>query len=132
MADNVEGVEELRRLTVERIDHVYSTLMNNAVDINDVLEDVEQIFEALYVIDSVVGLSEDIFRDILSAKGILENISRSRTTRIFSGAPGRPSYDVAQDQLQALIDVGFNVGQIAELLQVSKRTIERRLAEYGI
>lgn len=130
--------EELRRLTIVRIDNVYSTLSNDSgilgVDIDDVLEDVEQIFEALYILDSVVRLSEDIFCDILSAKKILENIStsRSRTPKIFSGTPGRPSYSLRQDQLLALVDVGFNVSQIAELLQVSKRTIERRFVEFDI
>lgn len=129
------NVDELRRLTVARIEDVYSRLVNNdSLNVDDVLDDIEQIFEALYSLDSVVRLSEDIFRDILAAKRILENISRShsRTPRIFSGIPGRPSYDLIANQLQALLEVGFNVGQIADLLQVSKRTIERRLAEYGI
>ena len=134
MADNYYYYEELMRLTIARIDNVHSSLVSRSVEVDDILEDVERIFEALNILDSVLRLSEDIFRDILSAKKILENISKShsRTPRVFSGTWGRPSYDLRQDQLQALLDVGFNVGQIAELLQVSKRTIERRLQEYGI
>ena len=58
--------------------------------------------------------------------------SRSRTPKNNSGVPGRPSYSLTQQQLRALIDVGFNVGQIAEMRQVSKSTIERRLVEFGI
>ena len=132
MADS--NVEELRRLTVARTESVYSALTNNSADIDDVLEEVEQILKVLNTIDSVVRLSEDIFRDILSAKRILEHIStsRSRTPKNNSGVPGRPSYSLTQQQLRALIDVGFNVGQIAEMLQVSKSTIERRLMEFGI
>lgn len=89
-ANNADNVDALRRLTAARIEDVYSCLVNNdSVDVDDVLEDIEQIFEALYSLDSVVRLSEDIFRDILAAKRILENISRShsRTPRIFSGIP---------------------------------------------
>ena len=131
---NMAAVEELRGLIVLRIEGVCSALTNNSADVDDVLEEVEQIFEALNRIDSIVRLSEDIFRDILSAKKLLENISKSRS-RIplnISGIPGRPSYSLTQCQLQALIDVGFNVGEIAELLQVSKSTIERRLSQFGI
>lgn len=129
------NVDALRRLTVARIEDVYSRLVNNdSVDVDDVLEDIEHIFQAVYSLDSVVRLSDDIFRDILAAKRILENISisHSRTPRIFSGIPGRPSYDLTANQLQAHVDMGFNVGQIAELLQVLKRTIERCLTEYCI
>ena len=46
--------------------------------------------------------------------------------------PGRPSYDINEDQLRSLIDLRFTVPQISELLHVSMRTTERRLAGYGI
>ena len=84
------NVEELRRLTVARTKSVYSALTNNSADIDDVLKEVEQILKALNTIDSVFRLSEDIFRDILSAKRMLENIStsRSRTPKNNSGVPG--------------------------------------------
>ena len=49
-----------------------------------------------------------------------------------SSRPGRPSYEISADQLQSLIDLQFTVPQITRLLYVSTRTIERRLAEYGI
>ena len=80
MADS--NVEELRRLTVARTESVYSALTNNSADIDDVLEEVEQILKALNTIDPVVRLSEDIFRDILSAKRMLENISSTSQGRI--------------------------------------------------
>ena len=52
---------------------------------------------------------------------------------VFTGAAGHPSYDISKEQLEALLDVGFNVGQIAEMLQVGKRTIiERRMSQFGV
>ena len=51
---------------------------------------------------------------------------------VFTGAVGRPSYDISKEQLEALLDVGFNVGQIAEMLQVGKRTIERRMSQFRV
>ena len=63
-----------------------------------------------------------------------KNLGRTsaRTRRVNTSIRGRPSYDITQDQLQSLISLRFTVPQIAELLQVSTRTIERRLAEYNM
>ena len=77
---------------------------------------------------------EDTFRDISTAKRIIEKSSSTskRTPRIQTNMPGRPSYDIPQEQVQSLIGLGFKVPQISELLHVSTRTVEWRLAEYSI
>ena len=79
-------------------------------------------------------LPDDVYRNISSARNILKNLSRTsaRTPRVNTSIRGRPSYDITQDQLQSLISLRFTVPQIAELLQISTRTIERRLAEYNM
>ena len=51
---------------------------------------------------------------------------------IFTGQPGRPKLTVPQEQLQFLIERRFNTTQIASLLGVSPRTIERRLREHNL
>ena len=51
---------------------------------------------------------------------------------IFTGQPGRPKLNVPQEQLQFLIERPFNTTQIASLLGVSPRTIERRLREHNL
>ena len=51
---------------------------------------------------------------------------------IFNGQPGRPKLNVPQEQLQFLIERRFNTTQIASLLGVSPRTIERRLREHNL
>ena len=134
-ADSGE-VEELRRLVIAKTEDVCFSLVNFSAVLNveDELERIDQIIEAVHCLDSAIRLPEDISRYISTAKRIIENSSStsSGTPRILTGVPGRPSYDINKDQLQPLIDLGFNVPQISELLQVSKRTIERRLAEYDI
>ena len=79
-------------------------------------------------------LPDDVYRNISSARNILKNLSRTsaRTPRVNTSIRGRPSYDTTQDQPQSLISLRFTVPQIAELLQVSTRAIERRLAEYNM
>ena len=51
---------------------------------------------------------------------------------IFTGQPGRPKLNVPQEQLQFLIERRFNTTQIASILGVSPRTIERRLREHNL
>ncbi|XP_070534703.1 uncharacterized protein [Ptychodera flava] len=46
--------------------------------------------------------------------------------------PGRPSYNIPEEQVRYLINMGFTAVQIATMLHVSERTIRRRMAEYGI
>ena len=44
---------------------------------------------------------------------------------------GRPRYDVTYDQLEFLVGERFTIERMAQCLQVSGRTIRRRLAEFG-
>ena len=55
-----------------------------------------------------------------------------RANRLLSGRRGRPPFDVSEDQLVFLVDSGFTVPKISELLGVSKRTVERRMYDFGI
>ena len=56
----------------------------------------------------------------------------SRVARTFTGRPGRPSFQVVEEQLSYLVESGFTVPQISELLEVSIRTVERRMSHFGI
>ena len=103
------------------------------LDADEALESIDQIFNAVDCLDSQTGLLDDVYRNISSARNILKNLSRTsaRTPRVNTSIRGCPSYEITQDQLQSLISLRFTVPQIAELLQVLTRTIER-LAEYNM
>lgn len=59
--------------------------------------------------------------------------STARTAEIvFSGERGRPRYRIAEEQLRFLIDRRFTVREIASLLGVGIRTVERRMNEFGL
>ena len=49
-----------------------------------------------------------------------------------TGLVGRPSFAVSSGQLQYLIENGFSVPQIADLIGVSVRTICRRMSDFGL
>ena len=53
-------------------------------------------------------------------------------SKISTGAKGRPRYDVSKEHLEAFIEIGFKAELVASLLGTSTRTIERRLAEFGL
>ncbi|XP_073237665.1 uncharacterized protein [Porites lutea] len=73
---------------------------------------------------------------VCEAREAVINADRSRGAFqagcIFTGQPGRPKLNVPQEQLQFLIERRFNTTQIASLLGVSPRTIERRLREHNL
>jgi len=52
--------------------------------------------------------------------------------RVSNQRRGRPSFEIKQEQLSFLLEEGFKVPTIAQLFCVSTRTIERRMAAYGL
>ena len=116
-----------------KIENVCCSLTNpvETLDIDEALGNIYQVLNAVNCLDSLMRLPYDVYRNISALRNILKNSSRTstRTLRVNTSIGGRTSYDITQDQLQSLIGLGFTVPQIAELLQVSTRTIEHRLAE---
>ena len=53
------------------------------------------------------------------------NIHQSQRQR------GRPKLNIRKEQLEYLLDLDFSVATIARLYNVSKRTMHRRMSEYG-
>ena len=49
-----------------------------------------------------------------------------------SEGKGAPKYHISQQQLEFYVANGFTVNLIAEMLQVSSRTVKRRLHDFGI
>lgn len=51
---------------------------------------------------------------------------------IFTGNRGRPSYNIPYEQLNFLVERRFSKKQMAAILGVSERTIQRRLQHFGL
>ena len=49
-----------------------------------------------------------------------------------TAGPGRPRYDVPQEQLEHLLQLNFDCPTIATMLGVSLRTVRRRMDEYNL
>ena len=121
MADDLANAARMLSMAVKlKIENVCCSLTNpvGTLDADEALENIDQIFNAVNCLDSLMRLADDVYRNISSARNILKNLSRTsaRTPRVNTSIRGRPSYDITQDQLQSLISLRFTVPQIAELL----------------
>lgn len=105
---------------VLRLDYVARTLVNIDSGSSEVDEVVQLLGETISHLDRINSASRASSVD-------LQAVPQER-----SGNRGRPSFEIKEEQLSLLIDQDFQVPVIAQLLQVSTRTIERRMKKYGL
>lgn len=99
--------------------------MNITTELQDVVTNLLQLFRFICV-DSCIGFVDEALQ-ILDQLHHENSISE---VEIFS-KQGR-KYDIPVETLQCLIHSGLKVKDISELLNVSKRTVERRMEEYNL
>ena len=89
----------------------------------------------------LVGLNvDDLLLEMVSrAYHCLTNANRrgnserlNATLRFYSGRRGRPSFDINEEQVHYLLEQGFKVAEISNMLGVGKRTLERRMSSLGL
>ena len=61
----------------------------------------------------------------------LHSAYRAVAERQFTVRRGRPRYEVTREQLELFVERRFSVSEMASLLNISPRTVERRLNEFG-
>lgn len=114
-------------------------LLQGSIDEN-ILDGIEQRLDWIYnivvrYVDSQI-LDERVVNCIQLAKECMrrntENLRMMTAERIFSGQRGRPRFEIPFEQLQFLTEKKFKVAEIAELFGTSKRTVERKMNEYGL
>ena len=102
---------------VYRIDWLYNCLVRY-LGVNDSIS------------DQLVGLVRDA-KDLLEVLVQQNTTSRSyRVEQVSHGGRGRPKFDVSREQLEFLLERGFSVRDVAQLLGLSLRETERRLQEF--
>ena len=86
------------------------------------------------------SVAENFLDRARSALGCLQQVVENSTDAVGSAytapssrpARGRPKFDISRDQLGHFIETGFSVPEMSEMLGVSKRTVERRLQQFGL
>ena len=84
---------------------------------------------------NIEGVNEQLVQLIGSARDILAtgHAVCSRTpASAFTGEHGRPRYIILREQLEFYVDRCFSVVNMASLVRVSVRTVERHLQENGL
>jgi len=124
----------LRESLQNKLRSICQTLQDqNDLDKEYILESVEDLLKDVVTLDSVERVSENVFRCLFEAHDKLYNkLHQSSTAHSISDGVGRPLYDIPEDQLDFLVECNFMVKDISNMFGVSKRTIERRMREFGI
>ena len=139
------GYEWCRAALLRLLSEVTSLLntQEDSVDLLQVLENqLELVYRELACLE-ILGILTDRQVTALNLTGqALDEVSTiantnehliSRYTPVIElGSVGRPRYYIPQSQLEYLLQSKFSIPQIALLLNVSVRTIRRRMDDYGL
>ena len=142
MAETESEGESLREMIHSKILYVRDCLNQADVDLDvqGVLEIVDVLMQCVVLLDSFENVSEQVWNSLMQARDLLSrntNIQRdtSHTTERSTnavGTAGRPSFYISKEQIEYLMVCNFTVGEMSEILSVSKRTVERRMSAYGL
>ena len=116
-SDNVD--ENVIDNVLHRLDWIHSTVIRYAD-----LEIVDQ-----RVVNCIRSAMEELLRSINYYNAT--NFASAITNRVFTGERGRPRLQIQFEQLQ-LLEKNFKVAEIANLFGTSKRTVERRMNDFGL
>ena len=74
----------------------------------------------------------DLLREVKDTITASQCMNSHTTGTVFTGIQGRPKFNIPKEQLQFLVEQRFSIPAIADILGVSRRTVERRLHEFGV
>jgi transcriptional regulator GlxA family with amidase domain len=63
---------------------------------------------------------------------VVTDVQKEADRRKLARRRGRPAIEIAEDQLAMLIEHRFSLADIARMMNVSARTIRRRVLQYGL
>ena len=108
---------EINRILL-KLDYLTRTMVN--------LEDAQ--------LDGVITLLQRAYNEVFEFRSSIQGPinTQPNVSQIRTGRPGRPSFEIKEEQLSFLINSGFKIPVIARLFRVSERTIERRMSKYGL
>ncbi|KAK3733292.1 hypothetical protein QZH41_012027 [Actinostola sp. cb2023] len=132
-------------------DELYNQLRNALLDVSRQLQSylsdellevtvsrLQQICRHLLLLSGTNNNLNDVIANISSVLPRLSACEHSLCTSgynapaLLTGRPGRPKFEISQEQLEYFLFYDFHVTDVAKALGVSKSTIQRRLHDYGI
>ncbi|KAG5260490.1 hypothetical protein AALO_G00309840 [Alosa alosa] len=121
------------------IDSLHSQLEWNTGDLDYIHRRIEELLHILsrFTENSVIPNGQAVLENLVGALQILQcsqtvSINGYRPPVILTGQNGRPAFDISKEQLEYFLDFDFTVPEISRLLDVSVRTIRRRMSDFGL
>ena len=106
---------------------------------SDTLDHVQYRIDCLYEIILRcfgIGFVDErvvtVVREALDCFKLNDNDVMYQAVKVFTGSSGRPRYNISIEQLEFLVQKRFSTAEIAVLLGVGKRTVERRSEEFHL
>lgn len=128
--------EELIEETSRRLQDGYATLILMQDDISRVPETNDSLRGCLRNllghIQSLYDYLVSLYENLSTNANPSDSFSTQLTQRSGAEGPGRPSLNITKDQIEYLRSMHFSWEKIAQLLQVSVSTLQRRRREFGL
>lgn len=135
--------EEFHRFLGE----VEAALCDNSTSLS-IIPYISTSLSIIPCIDRVVLSAEWLLRDVLlieyllpvtygnelveSIVQVVADVQREADRRKLARRRGRPSIEIPEDHLAMLIEYRFSLADISRMMNVSARTIRRRVLQYGL
>ncbi len=97
-----------------RSDRIHSIL-------STIVSDYDLPRDIVVQMDSLLGILKNNLEKVISQQALHSSQTipaNFETTRVFTGRPGRPKYQIDFGQVEGLVSLGFNWKQVAKLLSV--------------
>ena len=129
----ITWTEELIEQTSRRLEEAYATLILLVQDVSHGAQTSDPLIESLHQLLSYI---QSLHSYTISSESTLINdpdvsFSTQCVERTGGEGPGRPRLDVGKDQIEYLHAMHFSWEKIAQLLQVSLSTLQRRRRAFG-
>ena len=124
-------------------------LIEFLLEVEQTILEIQQSFDTTTEdVGGVLLQAEMLLRDVVLFEGVLHSpgsevmvqavadVVRTVQNHVDEGyrqhATGRPQIPISEEQLVTLLDLHFSNVDIANMLQVSPRTVRRRIIQYGL
>ena len=135
-ADEIQSLQALRGTLLNIIRSIETgNLDSNTVDALQFR--LDWLHGVIVRLSDTYGMDEQIVQLVGGARDSLAiniNVTYGQRTpaAVFTGERGRPKYKIPREHLEFFVERCFSVVNMAALIGVSVRAIERRLHEYGL
>ena len=135
--DPVAELKECLRFSIENVLARLNERIHEDVDGIDYLcVQLARIENLVERASDLYDISDGIVHSLRLAQEKLKSLGgvngQTQPVFVFTGCRGRPSVYIPKDLLQLYVNYKFTMKKIGEIFGVSRKTIQRRVSEFGL